>query len=104
ANFVLSTLGHASNGQESIRWRQSWKAVMNSLREQLSVEQKEEAHQIWMEFIHARYPNVPIIRKPRAWPAALEYLIVPTTLKEVDFQYDVSTQTVKKNVETIRNR
>ncbi|RKD21803.1 hypothetical protein BEP19_14400 [Ammoniphilus oxalaticus] len=104
ANFVLGTLGYAGSNQPTIRWRSSWKEVVNCLRDRLTGEEQEAAQQLWTEFIQARYPNVPIIRKPKAWAAALEYLITPTSYKELAQSYSVSAQTVKKNVDTIREK
>jgi len=102
-NFVLSTLGYHKAGDfMPIRWRQSWKDVIKCLNSQLTKEQKEQAYGLWSQFIHERYPNVPVIRKPEAWAAALEHIVVQTPLSDVTALYGVNVKTVKKNVETIQ--
>ncbi len=104
ARFVLKTLGHATT-QGSEGWRRSWTQVLEELNPNLTVEEQLKARELWVQFIQQASPNVPPIRKPASWAAALEYMILPKEecdLAEIAARYGVTSKTVKKHVEVLQ--
>lgn len=102
ARFVLKTLGHASP-QGSGRWRRSWTQVLEELKPDLSAEEQMKARQLWEQFIQKTSPDVPAIRKPASWAAALEYMVRQCDLAEIAERYGVTGKTIKKHVEVLQH-
>jgi tetratricopeptide (TPR) repeat protein len=100
--FILGMLGFPSplNLNTPYRWHKNWLAVVEMLDLYISVEHVTRAKEIWVQFIQLSYPDVPVIRKPEAWSAALEWFAKgkDVTLVALARKYEVTTQTIKKNI------
>ncbi|RXT04033.1 lipopolysaccharide assembly protein LapB [Ammoniphilus sp. CFH 90114] len=99
AQFVLKTLGYSS--ETKVPWKKTWHRVLESLRTELDEQQQHKAGELWSQYIHMAYPDIPVIRKPEAWAAALEWMVAGGSLEEVASYYEAAPKTVKKHIETM---
>lgn len=103
--FILGMLGFPSplNLNTPYRWHKNWLAVAEMLDFYINIENATRAKEIWVKFIQMSYPDVPVIRKPEAWTAALEWFAKDheVTLSSLARKYEVTAQTIKKNIQVI---
>lgn len=99
ASFVLKTLGYSS--ETKVPWRKTWHRVLEMMRPDLDDAHQGKVGELWSEYIHSAYPDIPVIRKPEAWAAALEWMVTGADLEEVAAYYQASPKTLKKHVETM---
>jgi tetratricopeptide (TPR) repeat protein len=107
AGFVLKTLGFAVTGAEITKLtakEKGWHKVMHMIESKLPLEIREEAQAIWTRFMEINNESLPIIRKPEAWVATLEWIASKDSkaLKIIAEKYSVSTKTILKHTETIQ--
>lgn len=79
------------------KWQQVLDLAMENMRRSNCYEDGffEDVKAIWLDYINTVYPNVPRIKKPQTWAAALEYTLVRfhylnLTQKELAMEYGVS--------------
>ncbi|WCK54132.1 tetratricopeptide repeat protein [Aneurinibacillus sp. Ricciae_BoGa-3] len=91
-------------------WLDKWQRVMDCvytrMDERYDIFQQQQARNLWMQYIDAVYPDVPVIRKEEAWAAAIEYLVArqnraAVTQAELAKRYGVSTASLARNCKLI---
>ncbi|WP_202079182.1 tetratricopeptide repeat protein [Caldalkalibacillus salinus] len=102
---------HPDTLQEAYpEWMSQWQDVLDVLKQQMAgkynVIEHQEAQILWAKFLQDVQPNVPMIRKPEAWAAALEYLVAinyskKVVKKELAQRYGITLQTLSKNIAKI---
>jgi hypothetical protein len=68
-----------------------------------SLAQQQDVQNLWTEFLHKSYPDVPELGHTAAWSAALGYWVskmmgLPITYQEVAQRYGISASTVSRYV------
>ncbi|MDQ0338486.1 tetratricopeptide (TPR) repeat protein [Caldalkalibacillus uzonensis] len=113
ALFVLRQMGVAIEHEatDNVRWIGHWRKVADCLDQHMTCPGDEqylqEAYLIWTHFLRLSYPRLPIIKKPEAWAAAVEYVVLslnnhPCLKKEMAHKYGVSVSTLSRNVELLQ--
>lgn len=113
ALFVLRQMGVAVEPEirETVRWISHWRRVADCLDRCVQNKGEEEqllqeAYLVWTHFLTTRYPNLPIIRKPEAWAAAVEFVVslvngMECSKKELASRYGVTLYTLNQKVKEL---
>jgi tetratricopeptide (TPR) repeat protein len=108
ASTILKKLRRTSTDlqKKTVTWRKSWTDVLDLLKVRLPALQLQQAEKGWARFIELQEQHVPVIRKPEAWAAAVEWAIIHKetgTIQELVEHYKVTAKTIQKNAMLIEN-
>jgi len=91
-------------------WKDEWEEVLNCALENMQLNNYHEvllesAQAIWLDFINAKSPHMPAIKKFETWAAGLEYslarfYLLDITQKEIAKKYGVSCASVSNKYQT----
>ena len=93
-------------------WKEEWQEIINFTKKKKKKSNLyedyffDDVQAIWIDYINAVYPNVPIIRKIETWAAGLEYALIrlhflDLTQKQVASRDNVSLSSVSQKFKKI---
>mgnify|MGYP001187633133 FL=1 len=114
ALFVLRQMGVTIEPEvlKTVRWISHWRCVVDCLDRYLPCLDEEhhflqESYLIWTHFLTASFPRLPVIRKPEAWAAAVEFVVRAINKKEcpkkeLAARYGISVSTLTQKIRVLQ--
>jgi tetratricopeptide (TPR) repeat protein len=114
ALFVLRQMGVTVEQEvlKTVQWISHWRCVVDCLDRHLPRKEEDdrflqESYLIWTHFLTASYPRLPLIRKPEAWAAAVEYVVrainqMESSKKELAARYGITVPTLTQKIRVLK--